>query len=728
MAEEALRKLEEQLQCVVCLGTYIDPKQLQCHHTYCKECLMGLTKTDEQGKVSVTCPNCRQVTPVTDSGVGGLQPAFQINNLLEIQESFKKAETVGLTRKDSEAETIPEGEELEPSQKGVRDTNAYCSEHVDEELKIYCNTCELVICLKCVIKDSQHQNHNYVLLEKAYEQYEAEILHSLAPVEEQLVAVEKALHQVDTECGEISQQTALAEDSIHDTIDKFQKMLDARKTELIGQLHEIAQKKLKGLATQRDLLEIDQVQLMQCVSNVREKLKTGDKREVMKVKTTTERQVAELTVGFKTNTFKLCTRADITFSTLINDPAVFQNLGSVCETKKLSDPSQCFIKSGTATVGETATAVMQANDYYCNPCEELSGAVGCKVVSDITHVVVEATVERKEKGKYLIRYEPSVQGNHCLHFKIEGQHIHGSPYLVHAKLPRTMLGVTPVASINDLKGPWGVAVNKKGEIFVSEHEGHCISVFRPSGEKIRSFGSYGSKEGQFNKPRGITLDREGNVLVTDCNNHRIQKFAVDGTFLSTVGSSSWIAGPFLPASSLKFRHPKAIAFNSSNEKFFVLDELVRVRVLNADLTYSDTVKLVQSVLGAIVPLEMMLPVDPWGVACDSNGNLYIATSNLHFIQVFTAEGKFLRIFGNKGKRSERLNFPVGIAVDTSDTVYVTERYNHRVSMFTTKGEYIRSFGEYGKEPGQFSYPRGLAVDNSGVVYVCDNNNNRITMF
>ena len=148
MAEEALRKLEEQLQCVVCLGTYIDPKQLQCHHTYCKECLMGLTKTDEQGKVSVTCPNCRQVTPVTDSGVGGLQPAFQINNLLEIQESFKKAETVGLTRKDSEAETIPEGEELEPSQKGVRDTNAYCSEHVDEELKIYCNTCELVICLK----------------------------------------------------------------------------------------------------------------------------------------------------------------------------------------------------------------------------------------------------------------------------------------------------------------------------------------------------------------------------------------------------------------------------------------------------------------------------------------------------------------------------------------------------------------------------------------------------
>ena len=717
MAEEALRKFEEQLQCAVCLVTLTDPKQLQCHHIYCKECLGGLTKTDEQGKVSVTCPNCREVTPITDSD---LQAAFQI----KIQESFKKANTVGL---DSEAGPSPEGEELETSTKAVCDsTNAYCSQHADEELKLYCNTCKMLICLKCVIKDAQHQSHKYVLLKKAYEQYEAEILHSLAPVEEQLVAVEKALHQVDAECGEISQQTALVEDSIHDTIDKFQKMLDDRKTELIGQLHEVAQMKLKGLAAQRDHLEINQVKFEQCVSTVREKLKTGNKCEAMKAKTTTERGMNELVAGFRPNAFELCTEADIAFSTLINDTAACQNLGSVRETNKLSDPSQCFIDlegSGPVAVGEMATAVVQVNDYYCNPCEVLSDVVGCKIMSDITHSAVQGTVERKERGKYLISYELRIQGNHHLHFKIEGQHIHGSPYLVHAKLPRTMLG-TPVSSINDVNGPWGVAVNKKGEVFVSEDAGHCVSVFSPSGEKIRSFGSYGSKEGQFNKPRGITLDREGNVLITDCNNHRIQKFAADGTFIATVGSS-WIGGTL---ASMMFRNPKAITFNSTNDKFLVSDELARIRVLNSDLSHSDTGNMPHSVLRAFVPLERVVHLDPWGIACDSSGNIYLAASNLHFIQVFTAEGKFLRAFGNKGKRSGRLNFPVGIAVDTSDMVYVTERYNHRVSMFTNEGDYIRSFGEYGKEPGQFSYPRGLAVDNSGVVYVCDNNNNRITMF
>lgn len=86
----------------------------------------------------------------------------------------------------------------------------------------------MLICLKCVIKDAQHQNHDYVLLEKAYEQHRTDILCSLEPVEEQLMTVDKALQLVDAECGEISEQTAITETSIHDIINKFQQMLDVR--------------------------------------------------------------------------------------------------------------------------------------------------------------------------------------------------------------------------------------------------------------------------------------------------------------------------------------------------------------------------------------------------------------------------------------------------------------------------------------------------------------------
>ena len=45
---------------------------------------------------------------------------------------------------------------------------------------------------------------------------------------------------------------------------------------------------------------------------------------------------------------------------------------------------------------------------------------------------------------------------------------------------------------------------------VAELGGNCISIFSPSGEKISTFGSRGSVQGQFNEPRGVTVDGDGN--------------------------------------------------------------------------------------------------------------------------------------------------------------------------------------------------------------------------
>ena len=67
--------------------------------------------------------------------------------------------------------------------------------------------------------------------------------------------------------------------------------------------------------------------------------------------------------------------------------------------------------------------------------------------------------------------------------------------------PRTIGGVNI---------PWGVAVNQRGEMTVAELGGNCISIFSPSGEKISTFGSRGSVQGQFNEPRGVTVDGDGN--------------------------------------------------------------------------------------------------------------------------------------------------------------------------------------------------------------------------
>ena len=197
MAEEALKKLEEQLNCSICLGTYTDPKLLQCFHVYCRQCLVPLVDRDQQGKLGLTCPICRRVTPIPDRGVAGLQPAFHINYLLELQESFQKVENSAATLQGA----APTDAHVNPVKKA-----RHCFIHEEKELELYCETCGELICYKCV---GTHRNHDFEELDQAFEKYKKEITSSLEPLEKQVTAAKKNLKQLDVYSKEISdQQTA----------------------------------------------------------------------------------------------------------------------------------------------------------------------------------------------------------------------------------------------------------------------------------------------------------------------------------------------------------------------------------------------------------------------------------------------------------------------------------------------------------------------------------------
>ena len=134
MAEKVVQKLENQLNCSICLDTYTNPKLLQCFHVYCKECLVRLVDQDQRGQLSLVCPNCRQATPVPDTGVSGLQSAFHINHFLEIVEEHKKEKDTAIAET---TEGVTTGVTLQQQ-------SSHCTEHVDEELKLYCETCSKI--------------------------------------------------------------------------------------------------------------------------------------------------------------------------------------------------------------------------------------------------------------------------------------------------------------------------------------------------------------------------------------------------------------------------------------------------------------------------------------------------------------------------------------------------------------------------------------------------------
>ena len=211
LIKKAEKKLEEYLNCPICLDTYTDPKTLQCNHVYCRQCLVPLGVRDQQGKLGLTCPACRQVTPIPDRGVAGLQPAFHINRLLEIQESFQVLEVPATTEEAVKSVTV------DPPRNVVR----HCFEHPKEEIKLYCEICGELACYKCGLKGGMHHDHEYNELDVAFEKYKEKITSSLEPMEKQVDIAMKALSHLDTRCGEISDQRAGTEDSIHETCERL---------------------------------------------------------------------------------------------------------------------------------------------------------------------------------------------------------------------------------------------------------------------------------------------------------------------------------------------------------------------------------------------------------------------------------------------------------------------------------------------------------------------------
>ena len=750
VAKQALKKLEDQLTCAVCLDAFKDPKLLQCFHVYCKDCLQRLVVTDRQGQLSLCCPTCRQSTllpPATS--VSDLQPAFHIHHLIEIQDALEKVKepqkvlctkcnknrsatsycrdcgkyicslctTIHDDWDDFAGHEVVALEQLESKVKqldSLKKVVLYCSLHKGKELELYCETCEELICHNCTVK--KHKDHQYDLVDDTFEKHKAEIVASLGPIENQLGITHEALQKIKQRSGDVNEQRVGTKTEIKKVIQQLYEMLEAHKTELMGKVDEYADQKIKNLAAQKDEVETVQTQLASCLSFVRESLRTGSQGEVMKMKKVVMKQIKEMTGNFKPDMLPPCEHANVKFVALPELIQICQKFGDVYQYSSHVYPEICYATGKgleVAKLGDRATAVLHIVDQkgkaYSTPVLTLT----CKLIQESTGEKIDCTVKKIEaSGQYEIGHQATSRGRHQLHIKVEGKHIKGSPFPIIVKLPVNKLG-TPVKIISRLKKPWGVAVNQKGKIFVAERHGHCISIFSPTGEKLGSFGSHGSGPGYFSEPHGLTLDDDGNILVADANNNRIQKFTSNNKHIVSIRSCT--------SNHLQFSHPLSVSISPITKKIAISDCYNhRIQIFNPDLTFHSSIGSKGSGNG-----QFNRPHD---TAFDSVGNIYVCDACNHRIQVFNPEGQFLRWFGNRGNGNGELEWPAGISIDSDDTVYVAEDCNHRVSIFTHEGKFLASFGSWGSGPGQFKHPCEIIVDKYGTVYVADSFNDRIQTF
>ena len=288
-----------------------------------------------------------------------------------------------------------------------------CSKHPAKELDLYCETCKEVICRDCILK--VHQDHQYHLATDAFPQEKDVLIASIQPAEQQLASVNKALEGLDTLCGEITNQRQALETKIMARIRLIHEALEARQEELIAQLHQMTQQKLKNVAAQQDQLELVATRLKSCCGFLQESLRTGSQVEILTTVKPFLQQVQDVTSA---NAFKSVflvpeEQANIGFSSSDTElTRTCQQFGqitahSVCHAKCHAEGIGLHV----AMVGETATARVyivdqKGKEYHC-PVK-----VSCKVVSSDGSSQVRGEAKRVRDSQYEISYHPQHSGQH----------------------------------------------------------------------------------------------------------------------------------------------------------------------------------------------------------------------------------------------------------------------------------------------------------------------------
>ena len=286
--------------------------------------------------------------------------------------------------------------------------------------------------------------------------------------------------------------------------------------------------------------------------------------------------------------------------------------------------------------------------------------------------------------------------------------------------------------------PYAVARDGSGNVYVADSSNHRIRKVTPGGvvTTLAGTNTAGYADGtagaaQFNGPYGVAVDGAGNVYVADRFNNCIRKVTPDGV-VSTLAGQTTAGLADGNGAAASFSSPTGVAVDTSGNVYVADYSNNRIRKVTPT---GEVTTLAGNYRGYVDGTGAAALFDgPYGVAVDGAGNAYVADQNNHCIRKITLAGEVTTLAGLGGTSgyaegngaAAKFNYPRGVVVDSAGSVYVADTYNHRIRKITSArdvttvaGQGSSGFREGSGSVAKFFLPAGVAVDGNGNLYVGD---------
>ncbi len=262
-----------------------------------------------------------------------------------------------------------------------------------------------------------------------------------------------------------------------------------------------------------------------------------------------------------------------------------------------------------------------------------------------------------------------------------------------------------------LLGPYGMAVNSKGDLYVADQKVGAIFVFNTETKETTLIGN--GRDATFGMINGVAFDDDDRLFVTDGKLKRVLVFDKNNKVVDMIKDG--------------LIDPVGIAVDTENRQLYVVDtQADQVVVYDAD-----TLKEKRRIGTGGKKHELTTPGDfslPTFVALDKDNNVYVTDTMNYRVEVFDADGNYISQIGKHCDGPGCFAHPKGIAVDSDGHIWVADPMLDILQAFNIEGQLLGIVGGHGNLLGQFSSLDGVYIDKNNRIFTSEQYPGRVQMF